>query len=125
MERSAAINEGYRILRNPVQRAEYLCKLAGVDVDSSDAKGGAPKMDQAFLIEMIERREQVAEAREGGDDALRSLRGRVDDEAEEVFDAAVDALEEEQIDTAAQGLVRRRYLQRLLDELDHAIEEVG
>lgn len=123
METSAAVNEGYRVLRDPVRRAEYLCKLHGVDVDSSDERGGAPKMDQAFLIEMIERREQVADARDGGADALRRLRGSVDDEAEQVLDDAIDALEAEQVDTAARALVRRRYLQRLLEEIDTATDK--
>ncbi len=118
MERSAALNEGYRILRDPVLRAEYLCKLGGVDLDSSDPHGGAPKMDQAFLVEMIERREEVAQAQQRGAAAIAKLRDRVEDELEEALDAAVDALEAEQVDPAARALVKRRYLQRLLDEID-------
>ncbi|MEM7154366.1 MAG: Fe-S protein assembly co-chaperone HscB [Myxococcota bacterium] len=123
MEQSAALNEGYRTLRDPVLRAEYLCRLEGIDVDSSDPDKGAPQMGQAFLIEMIERREAVAEAEASGAAALDELRGNIDDELEETFDAAVDALEQPDIDAAARGLVKRRYLQRLLDEIDQAIAE--
>lgn len=126
MEQSAALNEGYRTLRDPVLRAEYLCKLAGIDVDSSDPKKGAPQMGQAFLIEMIERRETVAETRAAGAAALDDLRNTIDDELEDTFDGAVGALAGEQpdIDAAARGLVKRRYLQRLIDEIDQAIAEI-
>ena len=118
MEGSAALNEGYRVLRDPVARAEYLCKLAGIDVDSSDPNTGAPQMDQGFLIEMIERREALAEARQQGPAALDTLRGQVEDELEDAFDAAIQALDEERSQEAAQSLVRRRYFQRLIDEID-------
>lgn len=118
MEHSAALNEGYRVIRDPVRRAEYLCKLAGIDVDSSDPQAGAPAMDQAFLVEMIERREQVDEAQQAGTAALEQLRARVEDEREDAFDAAVEALEAERIPEAARSLVVRRYLQRLVDEID-------
>lgn len=125
MEASAALNEGYRVLRDPVRRAEYLCKLGGIDVDSSDPEGGAPKMGQGFLVEMIERREAVAEAHGQGASALDELRAEVDDEAEQALDDAIDALgdsSEDAIRRAAEALVKRRYLQRLLDEIDQAAE---
>lgn len=118
MERSAALNDGYRILRDPVLRAEYLCKLEGIDVDSSDPKSGAPQMGQAFLIEMIERREEVSEAKSAGAKALDELRGRVEDELEDTFDEAIERLGAEQTLEAAKALVKRRYLQRLVDEID-------
>ncbi|MEM9455924.1 MAG: Fe-S protein assembly co-chaperone HscB [Myxococcota bacterium] len=122
MERSAALNEGYRVLREPVRRAEYLCKLGGIDVDSSEPKVGAPAMSQAFLVEMIERREEVASAQAAGASALDDLRARVEDELEDVFDAAVQALGEDRIPEAARSLVERRYLQRLIDEIEQAAE---
>lgn len=120
MESSAALNEGYQIIRDPVRRAEYLCKLSGIDVDSSDPKAGAPQMDQAFLMEMIERREELTSARQAGAEALEQLRARVDGELEDVLDDAIEALEAQRIPEAARALVVRRYLQRLIDEIDEA-----
>lgn len=124
MEASSALNEGYRILRDPVRRAEYLCKLGGIDVDSSDPVHGAPPMSQMFLVEMIERREAIGEAKQQGPASLDALRSRVDDEAEQVFDEALDALASEHVRPAAEALVKRRYLQRLLEEIDQASTEV-
>ena len=118
MEASAALNEAYRIVRDPVRRAEYLCKLAGIDVDSNDPRQGAPAMSQVFLVEMIERREQLEDARAQGASALEALRQGVEDEVDDALDKAVRALDADDPQDAARSLVERRYLQRLLDEID-------
>jgi molecular chaperone HscB len=110
VETSAAINEGYRVLRDPVRRAEYLCKLRGVDLDSNE---GAPKMDQGFLLDMIERREELQAAKD-----LEPLREQVAGELDAALDDAVAALRADRVDVAALALVRRRYLARLADEIE-------
>ena len=116
MEASAAINEAYRTLRDPVKRAEYLVKLGGRDLDSSDPDTGAPKMPQPFLIDMIEHRERVAEAKAGG--SLDALRDDVESQEADALSAAVSAIGGGDHEAAARHLVVRRYLQRLLDEID-------
>lgn len=116
MEDSAAINVAYRVLRDPVARAEYLVGLAGIDLDSSDRVGGAPHPDQGFLIEMIERREQLDALADA--DELASLREGVEVERDACFDAALGALAAGEFSQAALALVHRRYLQRFLDEID-------
>lgn len=118
MEASAAINEAYRTLRDPVKRAEYLVKLGGRDLDSSDPAAGAPRMPQSFLIEMIEQRERVADARAQGADALDELRDDVDGQHDAALARAVAAIGDDDTEAAARHLVVRRYLQRLLDEID-------
>jgi molecular chaperone HscB len=117
METSAALNEGYRVLRDPVRRAEYLCKLGGIDLDVS-GQGGAPAMPQSFLIEMIERREALAQTRARGPAALDELREKVEHEREQTLDLAASALRLGQLRAAATALVELRYLARLLDEID-------
>jgi molecular chaperone HscB len=119
MEASAALNEAHRVIRDPVRRAEHLCRLlGGIDVDSSDPRVGAPAVGQAFLVEMIERREALEDARGQGPAALDALRRGVEDERDDALDAAVRALEADDPQDAARRLVERRYLQRLLDEID-------
>lgn len=119
METSAATNEAYRVLRDPVRRAEYLVKLGGVDLDSTDSETGAPQMSQAFLMEMIEQRERVDDARAKGEDALEDVRDAVEDERKRALTAAVSQIEAGDIRAAALSLVVRRYQQRLLDEIDN------
>ncbi|MCB9748768.1 MAG: Fe-S protein assembly co-chaperone HscB [Myxococcales bacterium] len=117
MERSSALNEAYRALRDPVRRAEYLVKLGGVDLDSSDPETGAPRPTQAFLIEMIELREQLEEAR-GDDDAVDELRDAIETRADGALDDAIAALGRGETPAAARALVVHRYLRRFLEEVD-------
>lgn len=123
METSAAINEGYRTLRDPAKRAEYLVKLGGRDLGSSDPDLGAPKMPQAFLIDMIEQRERVADARSAGADALEDLRDEVEGQQGDSLAKAVAAIASGDIEAASRHLVVRRYLQRLIDEIDESDDE--
>ncbi len=118
---AARINEAYRALRTPVGRLETLCRLGGIDLDSSDPKRGAPMPDTAFLTEMIERREAIEAARRAGAGALEDLRDAVEDEADEAVAQARRALAGGDVAAAARALVRRRYLARLLDEIEEAM----
>lgn len=112
MERSSSINSGYRVLRDPVLRAEYLIKLGGIDLDSSDPGVGAPHPSQGFLMEMIDLRERLAE----GD--VAGLRDDVEARADAALEAGVAALDRGAVRAAAEQLVARRYFQRFLDEVD-------
>jgi molecular chaperone HscB len=121
LEHSSALNEAYRVLRDPIRRAEYLVKLAGIDLDSSDPRSGAPSPGQSFLIEMIERRERLSEHAEAG--RLDEFRDSVADEREDALDGALDALERSDVASAASALVELRYLSRLIEEIDGAEAE--
>jgi molecular chaperone HscB len=112
MEQSSRINAAYRVLRDPVQRAEYLIKLGGVDLDSSDPQTGAPHPTQEFLIEMIDLRERLA------DGQAEQLRDDVEARADAALDAAIAALDRGEVRPAAEQLVARRYFQRFLDEVN-------
>lgn len=118
VERSAALNEAHRTLRDPVRRAEYLCKLGGIDLDSSDARGGAPSMGQAFLLDMIERRERLADARGGRAGEIDAFRDDLERELAAATAAAIAELRAGHVRPAAERLVVRRYLKRLLDEVE-------
>jgi len=58
MHWSAQLNEGYRVLRDPLRRAQYLCELAGHP--SVDQPGTS--MEPAFLMQQIEWREALEHA---------------------------------------------------------------
>lgn len=59
------VNEAWRILRDPVRRAEALLRRAGVVI----AEGAEPKSSPAFLMDVMERREALADARRERDEA--------------------------------------------------------
>lgn len=120
LDHTSLLNEAHEVLRSPLRRAEYLVKLGGIDLDSSEPGRGAPHPDQAFLMDMIERRERLEAAR-GDASALDALRDATEDEREREFDAAVDALAASEgkasVEVAARHLVTVRYLDRFLEEL--------
>jgi molecular chaperone HscB len=111
LERTVQLNDAWRTLRDPVRRAEYLIARAGVKV-SSDAV--AP----AFLMEIMELREELAAALAARDEAKvarmsEEMRGR----AAASMAAIAAALDGGQPTQAAQALATLRYYQRFLDEV--------
>ncbi|HRC57826.1 MAG TPA: Fe-S protein assembly co-chaperone HscB, partial [Kofleriaceae bacterium] len=60
LSRARAMNDAYQVLRKPVARAEHLLRLRGVTI------GGNERIDPAFLQDILELREELAEARVAG-----------------------------------------------------------
>jgi len=58
--RAIEVNEAYRILKDPVRRAEALLALRGV----ATGEGKEPPASPALLMEVMERREALAEVRQ-------------------------------------------------------------
>ena len=70
LQSSARVNEAYRPLKDPVDRAQYLLSLRGID--ALVATDSALPFD--FLERQLERREAAAHAQDAGDtDALEAL----------------------------------------------------
>ena len=60
LQQSMALNQAYKALKKPISRAEYLLSLAGVAVDDNE------KLDPSFLMEVLEWREELQEAKQKG-----------------------------------------------------------
>ena len=63
IERASQVNEAWRIVRDPIRRAEALFEAAGITVGEKSE----PKSNQDFLMEMMEMREALADARDSKD----------------------------------------------------------
>ncbi len=124
LSKAASVNEAWRVVREPITRAEALFTLAGVSVGETNE----PKPSQALLLETLERREALDEAKAKRDlAAIERLAGEVDASRR----AAEDKLRE---GFAAHGADRARILalvpvlgelrfhRRFLDEVS-AIED--
>ena len=75
LEKAADVNEAWRALRDPVRRAEALFASYGIAVGETNE----PKPAAAFLMEMLEEREALQEAREAKDlDRVTALGGKVE-----------------------------------------------
>jgi molecular chaperone HscB len=115
---SRALNDAYRLLKNPVKRAEYLLSLSGTQISEND------KVGQEFLMEILELRETLAEAKASGDAARVAAMG---DQVRARRDAAMAAaaglltegseLSAERQQEIKHHLIAVRYFQRFLDEV--------
>jgi molecular chaperone HscB len=118
LARSRALNDAYQIVKKPVARAEQLLEQAGVTIGDNEA------LDPAFLMEVLELREELAEARRAG---KLDVVGRLERAMATRRAAAVAALGP-LFDTGAttdikQTLIVLRYLDRYLEECAAALDE--
>jgi molecular chaperone HscB len=73
--RAIEVNEAWRIVADPIRRAEALLRLRGVPCD----EGHEPAASPMFLMEMLERREALSNAKEQRDlAAVRELAGAME-----------------------------------------------
>jgi molecular chaperone HscB len=118
LSQSRAINDAYQKIKKPVARAEYLLARAGVTIGDNE------RLDPEFLMEILELREQLAEARVAGQ---RAEVQRLQAVMQERRKAAVEALPAlfEQNDLAAikDELMLLRYVDRYLEECDAALDD--
>ncbi|MGE5094673.1 MAG: Fe-S protein assembly co-chaperone HscB [Betaproteobacteria bacterium] len=120
MQWATRANEAYRTLRDPVARARYLLALKGFDTDEESNTSMPPD----FLMQQMERREAVGEAREARDDeALQELRAELQESREEMLGLLARALDGDANYDAGCSLVRKlRFLEKLEQEIDDAVE---
>lgn len=113
MQWAARANEAYRVLRDPMQRARYLCEQAGVDLQTESNTS----MDGAFLMQQMEWRELLDDARQDA-----QARERLDAELQAARQAMrqqlVDLIDERQDHAAAARKVREwMFIEKLAQEL--------
>ncbi len=119
LEKTTALNDAYRALRDPIRRAAHLLELHGVTIDENRA--GAVKVGPELLEEILELREALAEAKAGGDAAaLQALRENVQKKRGDAMAALADRLgalpDPAAIAAETEALARLRYYDRFLEE---------
>jgi molecular chaperone HscB len=126
LEATAILNDGYRTLRDPIKRAEYVLKQNGLDIGEQRSKNVPPEL----LEEVFELNMALEELR-GGDSGVRPqletagehFRGMladVDGELERQF-RGFDQAHDGKADLLAKiraTLNRRRYIQNLVGEVE-------
>jgi molecular chaperone HscB len=132
LEATSILNDGYRTLRDPVKRAEYLLTEEGFPIGEQRSKDVPPEL----LEEVFELNMALEELRSGDDSArpqlesakqnFTGMRASVDAELEKLF-GKYDA-SEPQSETAKQALHevrgvlnRRRYIENLIRDVDRAL----
>ena len=126
LSKAIEINEAWRLLRDPARRAEALFHRAGLDLGEAKA---AP-VDPELLMEMMEQREALTEARSSKDRAaLDSLLSSMRAREKSVLDRLAAALDATPSDSATlrsnlPALGELRYVRRFLEEASAAEDEL-
>gem|GEM_PF-894 len=123
------VNEAWRKLRDPIARAEALLRRRGVEVN----EGSQPRASQALLIDFMELREQLAEARERREravigalaDAVKSREEAALARLREGFARLTDGDPQGQGPALLSALGELRYVRRFLDEVRAIEEDLG
>jgi molecular chaperone HscB len=114
------VNEAYRVLKDPVQRAKHILDLHGVDV----AFETNTQMPSDFLLQQLELREELEAAAAKKDDlGLDALRARLRQQKKLLESHIGDAIDAKKDYEGAAGQVRKlMFLDRLDAEIDEAYE---
>jgi molecular chaperone HscB len=113
------VNEAYRTLKDPVQRARHLLELHGVDVAFETNTAMPPE----FLMQQMELRESLEVAKTPA--SLDEMRKRLRQNKTELQKQIAEALDTRKDYAGAAGLVRKlQFLDRLDEEIDSAYERV-
>ncbi len=119
MQWATRANEAYQTLKNPQKRARYLCEMNGVDLQTES--NTAMPMD--FLMQQMEWREALGEARAGKDvAALEALDTQVKGERKARLETVGHELDAGDYQQAAQGVRALMFLDKFGEEVHHAFE---
>ncbi len=126
LDASALLNDAYRVLRDPVSRAEYLLSLKGIV--AADSKHVPPEL----LEEVFELNMALEEVKMGDEEALPQLRqshksfqqmlAETDHGLESDFRAWDTSHSPELLDRLRARLNHRKYISNLLRETEKALE---
>lgn len=119
MQRATHANEAYQTLKKPLARAKYMLQLAGHDIQAESNTA----MPADFLMEQMEWREAVMEARQGGDHhELEHLHHRLKADIVDRYDELATLIDPSGDYELATDRVRRLlFLDKLLHEIDDAL----
>ena len=132
LEATAILNDGYRTLRDPVKRAEYLLTEEGFPIGEQRSKDVPPELlEEVFelnmtLEELKSGEESARPQLEAAKQNFIGLRADIDNNLEQLF-ARYDAAEPRS-ETAKQALHeirgalnRRRYIENLIRDVDRVL----
>jgi molecular chaperone HscB len=120
LAKAVEVNEAWRIVRDPIRRAEALLKLEGVAVGEE----GEPKADPELLMEMLEQREALADARQAKDLAsVRRMAHAIEQRARDVERALAEGFARGQAASLVGKVGELRFFRRFLDEVSSVEDE--
>lgn len=117
MQWSASMNEAYRVLRDPLRRAQYLCQLAGYPTENQSGVS----MDVEFLGRQMQWREDLQEIRSRRDPtALAKLSERIEQDRLAMQKDAAQLIQEQRWKDALERLNEWMFVEKFLQEIKSA-----
>ena len=121
MQWATRANEAYQTLKNPQKRAQYLCELHGVDLKTESNTA----MPMAFLMQQMEWREALGDARAAKDlAALEALDAQVGNDRKARLAEVGRQLDADDYEQAAQGVRALMFLEKFGQELHYALDAI-
>jgi len=118
MQWATHANEAYLTLKKPLERAKYLLHLAGHDIQAESNTA----MPADFLMEQMEWREAVMEARTGGDHhELERLHQRLGRDVQARYQELAELFDTGDSARATDRVRCLMFLEKLLYEIDDAL----
>ena len=118
MMMATTINDAYRTLQDPIQRAAYLLQAQDIDADAPEHTQFAPE----FLMQQMEWREALADAHsEQNEQALQQLANEISQAQQDLLQQLQQAFSAQQYETAAQLVRQGRFLAKLQQEIQAAL----
>jgi molecular chaperone HscB len=127
LEKSSALNDAYRTLKDPIKRAQYLLSLEGFDIGEQRSKDVPPELlEEVFELNM------ALEEMRGGDDSARpqleaaeknftNMLAESGQQLEALF-AQYDAAQSRDVLAQVRNVLnRRKYIQNLVSEVEKTL----
>ena len=122
LTKAVEVNEAWRVVRDPIRRAEALLTLAGAAV----GEGHEPKADPEFLMEMLEQREALAEARHSRDlGAVRKMVAAIEARAANVERRLSDGFSRGEASSLVGSVGELRFYRRFVEEASAIADELA
>ena len=120
MQWAVRVNEAYQRLKDPLQRAAYLCELNGAAIEAENNTA----MPTAFLMQQMEWRESLDDAADVA--AVRALESEVNahrSEALATLQRTLDAAHD--FPAAAEQVRALMFVERFAGDVDQRLEALG
>jgi molecular chaperone HscB len=121
-ERATDANAAYRTLKSPLARGRHVLHLNGMDTEEESNTAMPP----GFLIQQLEWREAVVEARARNDvDALNTIASTIRDHEKALVSELRAQLNGADFLSAKQTVRKLRFIEKLAEEIGDAQQAVG
>ena len=122
MQKTSLINQAFNTLKDPVLRLQYMLSLKGVDMNSETDT----TMDGGFLMEQMELREQIGDARNNSEpfDLLDKLAAGLKKKSANLNDDFEKYYQQDELDKGREIVRKLQFLNKAQKEINDLVEQL-